>query len=138
MSKVLGVALAVMAVALVVVPMFTDCESQGKHITLPNGKEVSMKCHWSGVAEIGVGVPLFLVGAMMVASRRRSSQLGLGVMGITLGALAIAFPGGLIGVCQTPTMTCVTAMRPALIGLGGLTIAASLVGIVMSRRMVDA
>ena len=45
MNTVFGVALVVLALATAIFPQFTDCESQGKMITLANGKTVSMKCH---------------------------------------------------------------------------------------------
>lgn len=137
MFKLFGVVLIVLAVALAVVPMFTDCQSQGKSIALPNGKTVAMKCHWSGVAEIGVAVPLFAVGAMMTFSRRKENLRNLSILGVALGAMAIAFPAGLVGVCMTPTMTCVTAMKPSLLGLGGLAAGVSVVGLVLSRKAED-
>jgi hypothetical protein len=137
MFKLFGVVLVVLAIALAVVPMFTDCQSQGKSIALPNGNTVPMKCHWSGVAEIGVAVPMVAVGAMMTFSRRKNNLMNLSVLGIALGAMAIAFPGGLIGVCGNPMMTCVTAMKPALFGLGGAAAAISVVGLVLSRKAED-
>ena len=71
MSRVFGVVLALLAVGLAVVPMFTDCHSQGKQITLENGKQVDMKCHWAGIAEIGVAVSMFLVGGFIHRRQRR-------------------------------------------------------------------
>ena len=118
MHKFFGIVLIVLALAIAVVPVFTDCQSQGKVLTLTTGKTVPMKCHWTGVAEIGVAVPLLAVGTMMTISRRRDNFRILGIMGAVLGALAISFPAGLIGVCQTPTMICHTVMRPAALGLG--------------------
>jgi hypothetical protein len=81
-----------------------------------------MKCHWTGIAELGVAVPLVAVGVMMAANRRRDQLRNLGILGILLGGFAIAFPAGLIGVCQTPTMICHTLMKPALITLGSLAV----------------
>ena len=135
--KVLGIALIVVALAVGIVPRFTDCQSQGRQITLADGRQIPMKCHWTGVAEIGVAVPMFLVGGMMVVGRRRNSLTGLSFLGVALGAMAIAFPAGLIGVCQTPAMTCASAMKPALLGLGGLAVGLSLVGLVLSRRVKE-
>ena len=114
-----------LAVALIAVPRFTDCESQGKAIETAKGGTVPMNCHWSGIAEIGVAIPMYIVGAVMTTSRRRKTLAFLSLLGIVLGGLAIAFPTKLIGVCPDPTMICSTIMKPALILLGGGAIVAS-------------
>ena len=114
-----------LAVALIAVPRFTDCESQGKAIETAKGEMVPMNCHWSGIAEIGVAIPMYIVGAVMTTSRRRKTLAFLSLLGIVLGGLAIAFPTKLIGVCPDPTMICSTLMKPALILLGGGAIVAS-------------
>ena len=134
MNKFFGIALVLIAVAIAVVPVYTDCQSQGKILTTADGKQVSMKCHWSGVAEIGVAVPLAFVGGILAFSRRRSSLFSLGILGVILGAMAIAFPGGLIGTCTMPSMICNTAMKPALFVLGGLTIIGGAGSIFISRN----
>jgi hypothetical protein len=136
-TKFLGIALIVFALGIAIIPTFTDCQSQGKALTTDTGKTIPMKCHWTGIAEIGVAVPLIAVGAMMTANRRKDDLRNLGILGIMLGGLAIAFPAGLIGVCQTPTMICATAMKPALIALGSLAIVGSAVAIVLSRKISD-
>lgn len=137
MHKFLGVALIVLAIAIAIVPFFSDCQSQGKALTATNGKTVPMKCHWTGVAEIGVAVPLLAAGALMIANRRKESLMSLSIIGIILGGLAIAFPAGLIGVCATPTMICSAAMKPLLIILGSLATAVSLGALVYSIRLKD-
>jgi hypothetical protein len=134
MLKAIGVLLIILALVLAIAPAFTDCESQDKVITLENGKTISMKCHWTGRAEIGVAVPLGLVGIMLVLSRRRESRIDLSILGTALGAIAILFPTVIIGVCMTPTMTCVTAMEPVLISAGAVAVAASLAGLVLAVR----
>jgi hypothetical protein len=134
MNKFFGIALVLIAIAIAVVPHYTDCQSQGRILTTADGKQVSMKCHWSGVAEIGVAVPLAFVGGILSFSRRRSSLLSLGILGAVLGAVAITFPGGLIGTCTMPTMICNTTMKPALYVLGGLTIVGGLGSIFISRK----
>ncbi len=136
MFKVLGVALVVFAIAIAVVPMFTDCQSQGKAITLANGKTVPMKCHWSGVGEQVAAVPLIAVGAMMPFMRRRETLTGLSVMGVVLGAFVISLPVNLIGTC-TSGMLCETVMKPTLVTLGGLVVAGGVLGLVLSRRQKD-
>ncbi len=137
MYKMLGIALAVIAVGLAVVPNFTDCQSHGGMITLANGNQISMKCHWTGVAEIPVGVGLFGAGAMMTFNRRRGALLSLSIMGLIIGAMALAVPSGLIGTCATPTMTCNTVMKPALLSIGSLAVVGSAVGLIMSRKAAE-
>ena len=134
MYKFFGIALIVIALAIGIVPAFTDCQSQGKSLTTSTGKVIPMKCHWTGVAEIGVAAPLVVVGGMMATNRRRNNLRNMGIMGIVLGALAISFPAGLIGVCQTPTMLCHSTMSPVLITLGSVTVAGSLGALILSRK----
>jgi hypothetical protein len=130
--RVIGITLMLLALALIAVPRFTDCESQGKAIETATGGTVSMNCHWSGIAEIGVAIPMYIVGAVMTTSRRRKTLAFLSLLGIVLGGLAIAFPTKLIGVCADPTMLCSTLMKPVLILLGGGAIVASGIGFGMS------
>ena len=137
MNRFFGIALVVLALAIAVVPAFTDCQSQGKSLTTTMGKSVAMKCHWTGIAEIGVAAPLLVVGAMMATNRRKDTFKNLGVMGVVLGALAISFPAGLIGVCQTPTMLCHSVMKPALMTFGSLAIVGSIGAVWVSRKLND-
>ncbi|MEN8614425.1 DUF4418 family protein [Dehalogenimonas sp. THU2] len=134
MYKVLGIGLVALAAFAAVFPMFSDCQSQGLAITLANGKTIAMKCHWSGIAEIAAAAPLAVVGVMMTLNRRKTTLMQLSGLGVVLGAVIIALPTFLIGVCQNPTMTCVTLERPGLITAGSLVIAASLVGLVLAAR----
>ena len=137
MYKFFGILIVVLALAIAIVPAFTDCQSQGKSLTTSAGKAVPMKCHWNGIAEIGVAVPLLAVGAMMAANRRKDNLRNLSIMGIVLGALAVAFPAGLIGVCPTPTMICHTVMGPTLTVLGSVAIVGSIGAMVYSRKVTE-
>jgi hypothetical protein len=137
LNKLFGITLIVLALVIAVLPFFTDCQSQDKSLTLANGKIVPMKCHWSGIADIGVAVPLLAVGVIMTASRRKNILMTMGILGIILGALVIAFPNWLIGVCPTPTMICHTVMNPGLTVLGSLAIVASLGAIFLARKAKD-
>lgn len=131
--KVAAGALVVLAIALAIVPMFSDCESSGRTLTLANGREIPMKCHWTGRAELGLSLPLVGIAAMVGFSRRKETRRFLGIGGAILGAVAILLPTQLIGVCMSPEMTCVSIMKPALILSGVLVIGIS-VGIVVSAR----
>jgi len=137
MNKFFGITLIVLALAIAIVPAYTDCQSQGKSLTTSTGKTVPMKCHWNGIAEIGVAVPLLTVGVMMTVNRRKNNLMTMGVLGIVLGGMAIAFPSGLIGVCATPTMICHTIMKPALTAFGSVAIVGSLGAVVLTRKMKD-
>jgi len=137
MNRIFGITLIVLALAIAVVPQFTDCYSQGSVLTLASGSTQPMKCHWTAQAEIAVGVPLVGVGAMLALSRRKGTAGSLSIMGIVLGAMAIALPFSLIGTCAAPTHLCNTAMKPALTALGSLAIVASLGAMVVARRAKD-
>jgi hypothetical protein len=137
MFKVLGIALIILAIAAAVVPMFTDCESQGLQIKLANGTSIPMKCHWSGLAEFGTAIPLAAIGVLLVIARRKETLSYLSILGVVTGAVLVAIPNWMIGVCATPTHTCVTIMRPLLTVFGSLAAAGSIIGLVMAQRIKE-
>jgi hypothetical protein len=103
---------------LIIFPQFFDCESQGRSIELPNGKTIPMKCHWSAIAEIGVGVPLL-------------------ASGIVFGTMAALIPTYLIGVCGIGTMICRQVMLPSILLASGLIIVASIAVIIIAATRKD-
>ena len=129
----LGITLVVFALAIAVVPNFTDCASQGHFMTV-GMMQVPMACHWAGRAEIAVGAPLVSVGAMMSFTRHKTGYLTLSILGVILGAAAILLPTSIIGTCPSPTMMCNTVMKPTLTILGSLTIVGSLGGLILMRK----
>jgi hypothetical protein len=133
MNKVLGVAIIALALAIIIIPQFTNCEAQGRMLTLASGKTTPMKCTWTARAEIATGVPIFALGAMMFFVRKRESLRYLGGLGAILGVFAMLLPSVLIGVCSG-NMVCHTVMKPSLLTFGALVTAASLVGITLSLR----
>lgn len=133
--KFAAVLLIGLALVVGVVPAFTDCQSQGRALTLANGNTVPMKCHWTGVAELALAVPLGLVGLSTGLSRRKESRRLNSVFGLALGALIFAVPTSLIGVCASADMLCNSIMRPTLVMSGGLIMGISLLaGIANERR----
>jgi len=131
--KVAGAILVVLALVLGVVPLFSDCESQGNAISLANGTTIPMRCHWTGRAELAVAGPLFFAGGLMVTSRRRHVLRALSALGLVLGAFAILLPTALIGVCGNPEMICNLVMKPTLVFAGLLVMGTSLLGLVYLR-----
>ena len=96
-----------------------------------------MKCHWAGVAELGLAVPLLVTGVLMTTSRRRETLRNLSLIGAILGVFVILLPTKLIGVCSNPEMICNSVMKPTLILMGSLAIALSLVGLARSVRSTE-
>ncbi len=132
--KALGTAIIVMALVTGVVPLLTDCQSQGRALTLANGQKVPMKCHWTAVAEAALAVPLVGVGAAMVFSRRKETHRMLTLVGGLLALFVVLVPTVLIGVCASSDMLCNSVMRPTLIFTGVITAAALAANLVFSER----
>ena len=125
--KVVGILLMVLAVLIAVVPLLYNCQHDGKSMTLANGMKAPMRCFWTAMAAIATALPLFGVGLLQFFSRQKETRRSLGLTGGFLGAMAIALPTVLIGVCAHPDASCNLVMRPALIFLGVLVIALSLI-----------
>jgi uncharacterized membrane protein YkvI len=131
--KTLGLVIVVLALVIAIVPLFTDCESQGRSIELANGKTIPMKCHWTGRAALAMAFPLAAVGVMMIVSRRKETRRALSVVAVVSGILVILLPTVLIGVCSSPDMICNMIERGVLILAGALTVAAGVVGLLLAR-----
>jgi hypothetical protein len=130
--KVIGILLVILALVVGVVPQFTDCQSQGRALTLENGKTVAMKCHWTGEAELALAIPMLAVGIMMIFYAKRKDAIRvLAILGIVMGILVILIPTVLIGVCALPDMLCNSLMKPILI-LSGILITV-LSGVALAR-----
>ena len=93
-----------------------------------------MKCHWTAIASIALGVPLLLVGIMQWFNKRKESQRALSILGAVMGAIVILLPTALIGVCAHPDATCNLIMRPALIFMGSLVVGVNLIDLTAVQR----
>lgn len=136
--KVPAILIALLAVAIVAVPLVTNCQAKGMALTLADGRQVPMKCFWTAMAEIGVGVPLLGIAGLLAFSRRKESRRNLGLMGLVLGAFAVLFPTALIGVCANPAHNCNMIMLPTLMFSGAVAMAISLGTLLYSQRTAEA
>ena len=125
MTKVMGVVMILSALVLAIAPVFTDCESQGKLLTTADGRNVSMKCHWTGIAEIAAAIPLGLAGIYALFGRRKEGLRFAAIVGAASGLMAILLPTILIGTCMNAMMNCNVVMRPILLASGIVGIVAS-------------
>jgi hypothetical protein len=130
--KIAAVIMILLSVMIGVIPMFTDCESQGRALTLADGRQIPMKCHWTAQAETALAVPLFATGALLTTSKKKETLRNLAILGAILGVFVILLPTALIGVCGNPDMICNSIMKPTLILTGSLVVALSLFGVVKS------
>jgi hypothetical protein len=126
--------IVILALLIGILPLFTDCQSQGRSITLSDGRQIPMKCHWTGRGELVLAVPLLAVGILLGFSRRKETRIALGILGTILGVLVIALPTVLIGVCASAEMLCNSVMKPALILMGSLVVVISLASTILSAR----
>lgn len=135
--KLTSIIFVILALLIGVAPQFTDCESQGRSLTLENGRQIPMKCHWTARGEIALAAPLLVVGSIMGFNKRKETRRNLGLIGIALGAFIILLPTYLIGVCANPDMVCNSFMRPFLILTGSLVIAAGLAAVILPLKESD-
>jgi hypothetical protein len=135
--KVTGIIIFCLALVIIIVPMFTDCQSQGKAIDLGNGKTVAMKCHWTAVAEMVLAIPLAALGGLLAFSKRKETGKSLSALGALLGVFVVLIPTTLIGVCANNTMLCNMIMRPVLILAGVLVVTASMTQLIISYRVKE-
>jgi hypothetical protein len=135
--KIIGAVLILLSLVVAIAPIFTDCQSQGRAIVLENGKTIPMKCHWSGVAELVVAIPLLVLGILFLVNNNKLVIRSLSILGIVLGILIFLIPTTLIGVCASVEMLCNSVMRPILILCGILVVVASSVGLWLSIKKQD-
>lgn len=82
-----------------------------------------MKCHWTGQAELGVGLFIAALGVLLLVFSNEKVRLGLSLAAVLAGVLVLLLPTALIGGCSMSTMNCQRLTFPALEILGSLTVA---------------
>ena len=137
MNRSLGITLAVLGIALAVVPFFTDCASQGRFMTDAMGMQMPMRCYGNRAAELATGAPLFVVGAILTFAKFKSKGafFSLSAIAVLAGVAGILMPTKVVGTCPGPTEICNTVMKPALVSIGSMVIIGGLAGLVLTRRL---
>jgi hypothetical protein len=93
-----------------------------------------MKCHWTALAEVGVGALIAALGIDLFMFASPKTRLGL-TIGIVLAAmLALLYPHALIGGCAMPSMDCRKIAFPALTVMSILVITGGALSIVYLAR----
>jgi hypothetical protein len=155
----------IVALAIIIVPQYTNCESGNEHPETINmktsdsgaaaqyasmgGMEAGageaavpyrmMKCLWSARAELIAGIPLFALGALLLFAKRKETIRVIGILAAIIGVLTILIPTSVIGTCVNPDMVCNTQMKPTLLICGGITVALAIAVLVLGemRRPTD-
>ncbi len=165
--KVLAVLIIIVALAIIIVPQFTNCEYGKSHPATINMKTSStaadvvqyasmgsmeapaadaasvpyrmMKCFWSARAEIIAGVPLLALGVLLLFARRKETIRAIGIVTVVIGVLTILIPTTIVGTCVNPAMVCNTEMKPTLFITGGIAVALGIAVLVLGemRRPTD-
>jgi hypothetical protein len=132
--KVIGILLVLTALAIGLVPHFTNCSALGRAIQLPDGRTIPMKCHWTANAAVVVSVLLLAIGSMILFGNGRQGGRQLSILAFILGVAAIFLPTSLIGVCASDEMMCKLAMEPTMIFSGIVSSIAGLTGFFLSGK----
>ena len=103
---------------------------------LPGNRFVPMKCHWSGIAEIGIGGVIAILGLLLLFFSQAQIRFGMSLAQAALGITAVLIPTRLIGTCAAPTMRCNILMRPMLLAAGCLVITVSAVNVLLLKKGV--
>jgi len=155
--KVLAVLIILLALVIIIVPQFTNCEANNDNAASSTSSAATMmaspaasaapaatatagalpyrmmKCYWTAHAEIVVGIPIVAIGVLLLFARRKETTRVLGVLTALLGVLTILLPTSIIGTCLNEQMVCNTEMKPTLFIAGGITVALGIAVLVLGE-----
>ena len=85
------------------------------HVCPTTEGEMAMACHYTAIAESGIGVLTVLLGLAAVLIPSAETRLGLSISTSLIAVLVFSVPTFLIGVCGGEHMHCHAVTLPALI-----------------------
>ncbi|AGA67720.1 hypothetical protein Desdi_0160 [Desulfitobacterium dichloroeliminans LMG P-21439] len=135
LQKVIGGSGVVLGILIALTPfqLVPVCQ---RLLELTSGKMVHMRCHYTGQAEIFLGILITLVSLIYFFNKSLPAQKSLGGVLVLLGIAVIILPTNLgIGVCMNP-MECHTTAK-LLYVLGGLSVVDGLVAIFQDKVPVS-
>ena len=89
-------------------------------------------CHWAarGALALGAAQAVIALLALVLPAQRPGPYTAM----LPVSVAGLLTPGTLIDICRMNTMRCRMVMRPAMLVLFALTLAAALAGCLMTRR----
>ena len=88
---------------------------------LANGKTLFMKCHFTAMAELLIGILIVFVGILIIVFKKHETRMALSIMLFLFGLTVLLIPTQVIGMCETATMKCRVGTEPALIVVSIIT-----------------
>lgn len=129
---VFGLITAAVGLLIIVTPNWILPVCQGL-LELADGKHVPMRCFWTARAEMVMGGLVLLSGLLLAFVGSVEGRRRLNHMVAFLGLAVILIPLYIIPTCMNPDMACNVGTKPALLLLGGITLALGLYGSRVSR-----
>lgn len=119
-KPIVGIIVLVLGVLVALIPIviFPVCTGM---IELMNGKTLFMKCHWTAMAELLVGILIVFDGILLIGFKKHETRIALSFMLFLLGLTVLLIPTAVIGMCETATMACRVGTEPALIVVSVIT-----------------
>ncbi len=130
MPKILAAVQAALALITIgaVTTFAPPCQ---KLLTLDNGNQIPMKCHWAGQAAILVAALIIVLAVVAILAGKEHKKVQIGIIAAGIGLILVFGP--LIGVCMNSEMMCHTT---ALWGrvLGGAIIVCGIIDLFAGRE----
>ena len=129
--RILSIILIVFGLLLAFLPNSFMCTTTLETV---KGTAVPMKCHWTGICQIALGILVAVAGALSFLCKNREGWTAGGIFAVACGIVSLLIANVLIGVCQNPTMACNMAGLPSANLLAALVIATGVVITLFAAR----